>query len=726
MRNTYQKLLSIVLAVLIMVSAKSATAAARTQYRDPLSSMVAVSLQDDNGTGAENAAKYVKALVAQYAAGELAPDWQFPLNNASTDSVRALKGFRSNVVISWLDPLTWDASVEGPRFGANTDFIAYFGDGWEEIDGLASVFKGKDDSGWVWVNHEYISNSLPTLNSAPEGQHLTFARYLYDSGVLDNNVTSDTWAQEDIDTYVLHHKRQLGGSWFRILQDPASGAWHVDLGAENQRYDGTSGTLARVSGFYLSAADQSDMTGEILPNSVVSGILGNCSGGLTPWGTVITAEENVQYYYGDVEAAWTILNQFVSGTGFDPGKPINPILRTSALSEFGLSADTNQHHRRDAYGFLTEMDPGAPSDDFYESVAIGGDGTGHRKIGAMGRARWENASFHVGPDWELVEDQPLVLYAANDRHSGRIYKFVTYGTYKVGMDKGEVRALLDTGTLYISHLEGLDSETGNTVEGVIPTESTPGQGRWIEMSLESTDIAPNAKALGPGTTVSTALQDPMWNGVGAFTSNNDILLALFTAANKIGVAELNSPEDVEWNPRDLSGKPRLYVAFTNHTVNVALDEHGVLFDPDIHGELSPQRQDRTGSIFVIEEGDAARPAKSSTFEFFAVWVGSEGTGLFDAANPDNLMLDADGGVWFGTDGNFSTNNTADGLYFLDLDPAHRASAEGIINPTYGQAFRVVAGPSDSETTGPTFSSRMGTIFLSIQHPGEYHYSSWPN
>ena len=51
-----------------------------------------------------------------------------------------------------------------------------------------------------------------------------------------------------------------------------------------------------------------------------------------------------------------------------------------------------------------------------------------------------------------------------------------------------------------------------------------------------------------------------------------------------------------------------------------------------------------------------------------------GRGLFDVANVDNLMIDPDGGLWFGTDGNRSTNGTAEALYYLDLDPAHASSA----------------------------------------------------
>lgn len=251
-----------------------------------------------------------------------------------------------------------------------------------------------------------------------------------------------------------------------------------------------SNTLTSVTGFKLNTSVQNDFTGEVLPASVVSGTLGNCSGGQTPWGTIISAEENGHYYYGDVEASWTILNQFLPGAGFDAGRSIDPVLKASTISKLGRSSDPRQHHGRDGYGFLTEMQPGTMPRDYYESVTAGGDGSGGRKIGSMGRARWENAGFHVGPNWELVAGQPLVIYAANDRLGGRIYKLVTNGIFEAGMTQEEVRALLDEGTVFVSHLEGLDYESGNTVGGLIPTEATPGQGRWIKMSIDSQDQVP--------------------------------------------------------------------------------------------------------------------------------------------------------------------------------------------------------------------------------------------
>ena len=90
------------------------------------------------------------------------------------------------------------------------------------------------------------------------------------------------------------------------------------------------------------------------------------------------------------------------------------------------------------------------------------------------------------------------------------------------------------------------------------------------------------------------------------------------------------------------------------------------------------------------------------------------------------MIDRDGGVWFGTDGNFGTNKTADAIYYLDLDPAHAAGQPGVVTATFGKAFRVVAVPSDAEATGPALGPDMRTLFVNVQHPGESIWSVWPN
>ncbi len=685
----------------------------------PLSSLIAITFRGGLSTGAGNIADYVKARVAQVAAGTPL-DVEFPLPVAGTDDVRTLEGMSSNVVVSWLEPVTFDNSAGAARFGANADYTAFFGDGWNAVAGASPQWNGHGGRGWIWVNHEYVSNLPPTPTTAPTGQHLIFSRLLRALGVLNNDVESNAWAQVDVDTYIRRFKKQIGGAWVRVIRDPGSGEWVLDRSAKNLRYDASSDTQIKVTGTALDGADRTDV-GVPLPAGVVAGMAGNCSGGQTPWGTVLTAEENVQDYYGDLEAAWDANSKLVAGMGFDPGAAINPVTAGSSSGEFGVISDPLGRHPRDAYGYVVEIDPGVPADEYDGKKTAG---AGHKKLGALGRARWENAAFAVDSDWKLLDGKPIVIYYTDDRRGGRIWKWVSAGVWTPAKTRTETRALLDAGTIYAAHFAGLDNAKGDKLMGgADPTETAPGIGRWIKISVTSADLAPNGATLGnAGKTIGQALTDLAWNGIGGFASDDDVRSALYTAANKVGIMELNRPEDIEWNPDDPSGTPRLYVAFTNHNRPVALDQNGKLYAPADHAAMSPKRADDVGSLFAMEEANPADPAASSTFKYFVVWRGKKGSAASDAANPDNIMIDREGGVWFGTDGNFGTNaGASDAIYYLDLDPTHRTT----VIATFGRAFRVAAMPSDAEATGPSFTPDMKTIFLSVQHPGEERYSVWP-
>lgn len=688
----------------------------------PLSSMVAVTLPETVSFGGPLAATlpfpepahipaYVKGLVQAHNDGNLPAGFEFPLAATATDTVRALPGLLHNVVVRWLEPLTFNDAVGQPRFGANCDYLAYFGDGWNSDPSNPPQWNGSGQAGWVWSNHEYISNSFPTLTSAPSGQMLTFALWLREKGVLTNDVRSNVWTQADVDTFIRQAKTQLGGSWFRIVKDPASQEWHVARNVTAaRRYDATSNTLCRLTTVLLNALDHDDL-GTPLPAGVTAGIAGDCSGGQTPWGTILSCEENVQDYYGDLEACWSSGNAFVPGAGFDPGALIAfPFASETATSEFGRISVASERHERDTLGYVVELDPGVAPSEYYGRTT---PGVGHRKMGAFGRARWENATFVTDGSGRLVDGQPIVIYAADDRRGGRIFKWVSAADYTDGMTKAQIRALLDTGSLYVAHFAGLSNANGRKLlaGNVTPTEGAPGVGLWLRLSVGSTDVAPNAPTLGAGVTIGAALTSTTWNGIGGFVNDNGVLKALFTACNKVGVMELNRPEDLEWNPNDPSGTPRLYVAFTNFNGRTCLDQNGVVNN-------TTSRTDTLGAVWAMQEADPADPAASTTFSFFEVWAGSSGSGAFQAANPDNLMIDRDGGVWFGTDGNYGTNRHADALYYLDLTPG---------SPSLGTAFRVAAGPSDSEATGPCLTPDMRSLFFNVQHPGEGSsvQSSWP-
>ncbi len=702
---------------------------------DPLSSLAVIQAVE----GAGSIPELTRRLVDLEVAGTLPASAFFPVAASSSDTVRSIRGTTSAVVLKWLDSLDGTNTADTPRFGANCDYVTFFGDGWNsdwsgQVIGSAPQYRGSSDSGWVWVNHEYVSNSQPNLTSAPTGQFLTLAKFLRDLGVYSHDVTGNVWTLEQRNRIDFEHKRQLGGSWTRIVKNPQTGKFEVDTTAPNRRYDATGNTAVRVTGLGIGPTSDfrdHDEAGENLPASVVSGIQGDCSGATTPWGTIITAEENVQDYFGDFEPTWSSGQRFNAGNGFDPGSNVSPVYEPSRSSDFGRMSNVKDRHTRDLYGFLVEIDPGVESSVAYTGLSAGGDGSGHRKLGAMGRARWENASFVTGADWKLIDGQPIVFYAANDRRSGRVWKFVTSGVYTSGMTKAQVRDLLDNGDLYVAHFAGLDNRTGQTMlaTGVPPTEANPGVGRWIKFSVNSTDVPPNAAALGlPNITVGEALRDKDYNGIGGFPNDNIAKKCLFTAAMKLGVMELNRPEDVDWNPMDPSGTPRLYIAFTNHTAQVALNQDGVLYPTAQHSSQSPNRGDSLGSIMALEEANAGNPALSMTFTYRTVWRGTLGTGIYDAANVDQIMIDSIGGVWFGTDGNFGRNGHSDAVYYLDLNPAHQAGQPGVVNATFGLPFRVAAVPSDAEATGPAFTPDEKSLFIAVQHPGENFVSNpstWP-
>jgi uncharacterized protein len=711
----------------------------------PLSGVVAVSAD-------EPLPSLVRDLVQKFERGTLSNGTQFPLPAATTDSVRSLRETRTNVVVKWFDPLSYTAEVMAsdggvtttrdprriPRFGANPDFVAFFGDGWE-VNGTP-LFQGSSASGWMWVNHEYVSNDRPYAAALPDGgirffppsgQHLSLARFSKALQLVDIDSNASNWQQADFDAHIKQWKRHVGGSWIRIVKDDATGSWQVDLSAPARRFDATSATLLSITGHQLAGLDRDDM-GMPLPSNVTAGTHSNCAGGVTPWGTILSGEENTQSGYGDLEPLYSTTNLYLtSGHGFAAGGPIQFSYAPVSADQFSASpgegafASSAEGHSREVHGWLTEFDPTQRPSAWYGANDAG---TGHRRLGVMGRARWEAGAIAVNRDWHLPSGQSITVYGADDRRNGRIYKFVSSAPYLEGMSKAQTRALLDReGKLYVAHFENLQFDDGEVLtDGGVPqltrtgdgglTIASPGSGRWIHLALTSTDIAPNAMALGlPSMTVGQALASSSWNGVGAFTSEDDVRRALHTAANKIGIAELNRPEDVEWNPVDPTGTPALYVAFTGHGQPTTLTQAGVMADG---GATQGSRAGkRSGSIFAIRE--AGDPSSSTTFTFYSIWRGTSGSSdVFAAAMPDNLLIDRQGGLWFGTDGNPGRNNgKSDAIYYLDLDSTHSRS--------FGKAFRVVAVPSDAEATGPAFTPDMRTLFLSVQHPGEDQVSTWP-
>ncbi|MEO0605948.1 MAG: alkaline phosphatase PhoX, partial [Myxococcota bacterium] len=561
---------------------------------------------------------YVKRLVDEYSTGTIDPQVQFPLQDTFTDTIRTIEGVSWNIVVGWLDPLDREGTI---FWGSNNDYIAYIGDGFEFGVTDGPQVAGSSTSGWIWSNFEYISNSYPAVGAAPSGQNLTLALWMEQRGELTFDVTDDAgWDQAAVDVFVERAREMHGGAWIRVVKDPQSKEWALDLRADNQRYDSSSDTQVLITGIggYDNRADITDDAGNALPNGVVPGITADCSGGLSPWGTIITAEENAQGYYGDLEEGYD--SQFLDPNGthnFIAGGNVLLDVTADRSGRFGRHSDDNIGNTpRDVFGYLVEIDPGVAPSEYYGSVT---PGQGHQKLGNMGRARWENAAFVMDTDFNLIDGEPVVIYGGNDRRSGRVYKWVSSQVYMSSMTKAQVRDLLADGTNYVAHFADMDNDSGFTVGGQQPIDQAGrrGTGVWIDLSVDSTDTPPNFGAPGlvnPNgvTTVGAALQDIEYNQIGGFPTDDDVYRALFTAANKIGVMETNRPEDIEWNPFD----QLVYVAFTNNGDDTTLDDNGVLVQTRGAAQVATggRRIAHRGSMITLREGNQASPGSSTTFE----------------------------------------------------------------------------------------------------------------
>ncbi|MCL2933576.1 MAG: DUF839 domain-containing protein, partial [Trichodesmium sp. MAG_R03] len=209
------------------------------------------------------------------------------------DDVIVPPEYKRYVIVSWGDRVFPDPEE---YFGYNADYVSFI------------PVNGNPDDGYLWNNHEYVSYPMSPL--------------LAGSDDLDGFPTTDKLvlgldlSQPSIST-LGEFAYNLGGSIVRIrkgsngqyatVADDANRRVHLlsGLGINSERSDGyqsvTSwGTASYQTGdqnFLIgtgpAAVDVFPLSSDGLGNRII-GTAFNCSGGTTPWGTVLTAEENFQ------------------------------------------------------------------------------------------------------------------------------------------------------------------------------------------------------------------------------------------------------------------------------------------------------------------------------------------------------------------------------------------------------------------------------------------------
>ena len=313
------------------------------------------------------------------------------------------EGYDADVLIRWGDPVLPGAPAFDPskltkdgqakQFGYNNDYLGYF-----PLPGTPNP----SEHGLLCVNHEYTNEELmfPGLGrqDARRGSTTPFSK-----------MTREIAAVE-----MMAH----GGSVLEVRK--TAGKWAVVANSKYARRI-TGETEMRISG--PASGHERLKTGADPTGSKVLGMLNNCAGGRTPWGTWLTCEENINgYFTGELGADHTEARNYkrmgIPGRWYNWG---------DYFDRFNIAKEPNEANR---FGWTVEIDPFDPT-----STPV--------KRTALGRFKREGAAGILNKDGRYA------IYSGDDQRFEYVYKFVTEGRFDPSNRAANMN-LLDTGTTYVA------------------------------------------------------------------------------------------------------------------------------------------------------------------------------------------------------------------------------------------------------------------------------------
>jgi uncharacterized protein len=378
-----------------------------------------------------------------------------PIAPNTVDDVVLAGGYSNVILIAWGDPIRpgapeFDFDAQTPRdqarqFGYNNDYLAFFPLPWWSANSFI---------GLLWANHEYTNPEL-----------------------MFRNYDEDNPTRDQVDIQIQAH----GGSIVLIQRGKRGGPFrHRPLSRYNRRITAT--TPMRLDG--PAAGDDLLKTSQDPSGRRVKGMLNNCAGGVTPWGTVLTGEENFDQYFGNLEqVADPRIRALHDRYGFEEGPSDRKWERYH--DRFDLAKEPNEPLR---FGWVVEIDPYDP--DFTP-----------RKHTALGRTKHECGTT------SLTKSKRVAVYTGDDEIFEYFFKFVTKDRYR-WWDRKHNLGLLDEGTLHVAKLRD------------------DGTGEWI----------PLRHGEGPLTAA---------NG---FASQAEVLINTRGAGDAVGATAMDRPEDIQRNP----------------------------------------------------------------------------------------------------------------------------------------------------------------------------------
>ena len=279
-----------------------------------------------------------------------------PVQASAEDSFILPEGFKYELIRTWGDKIT-----DTEYFGFNNDFVGYL-----PIDFLQGGNNSND--GLLVVNHEYPSP------------------------LFINNYTDDDFKNGRIKTKeeVDKEKKSVGISVFRVKRE--NGEWKF-INDENYNRMIDADTPVKISG----KAAGSDL---MKSAEYATGTLANCSGGLTPWGTCLSGEENFQDFFvtdNVWEYRW------------------NDVIKDAVIEH---------------YGWVVEVDP-------FDKNSV------PKKRTSLGRFRHENVAIIIS------DKKKVAAYMGDDKVNECVYKFVSSKSYDEN-NREENMDILDEGDLYVA------------------------------------------------------------------------------------------------------------------------------------------------------------------------------------------------------------------------------------------------------------------------------------
>jgi uncharacterized protein len=600
--------------------------------------------------------------------------------------------FTYDVIASWGD------KVGNSRFGYNNDYLAFVDNG--NGNALMSVnFEYISAKTWQETYEKVVGKPLPFAEVEPAVRAAIKA--IKDDKVPGLNAfrLADTDPVKQKVKLICQEALIDQGLGIIAVKQTAEGRWERTTANTDRRVTGISGLddpryLLNSTGPAVAIFKKTAGQGYIdkLGDKIV-GTFQNCAGGTTPWGSVLSAEENIQ-----VQVPEPV---FADGTSFDPiERPFNITDEelTGLGNVFGLAGNK--------YGWIVEIDPANP-DDY---------GTKHTWLG---RFRHEAVGVRV------VAGKPLAFYSGCDRRGGHIYKFVSTSTVQDPKDKTNSKLLSD-GMLYAAQFKA------------------DGTGQWIPLS-PATPVSPTMPTFLSGVMLTLpqrpqggsfkADDDEMveefqkkFKTLGDLYMGNDaekqgaILIDAHYAANAAGATCTARPEDT-----DIAPDGSLFITFTSGGIG---KEDG---SPDIRIFKGPDGSTAYEFGWVMRLAEDGNEPNAKTFTWKMMATGGEPAGGGQGfANPDNLTFDPKGNLWIVTDMSTDKMNRPVPSNRREKTgaPVTPSNMRGIFGnnsiwympmsgEAAGQPFLFGLSPMDCEATGPCFTPDAKTLFLAVQHPGEF-------